>query len=459
MASLNAGDKIGDWIVVEALGQGGMGSVYRCHSTLTEQVQSAIKLLAHKGKASKTRFVREVEVLSSLQHQSIVRVLGGGQHGENGTLYLVMELVDGQDLDYFIRSQKLQWPEACRIVRDCARGLAAAHAKGVHHRDIKPANLMVDGDGNVKIIDFGIALQDGQTRLTRQQAVPGTMAYMPPEVFGQQSFDADLGDIYSLGMCLFETLRGHYAYPEDDGLTSAQRFAAIMVRKLKDLDLDPGDSFSDALREVTKRATAKDPARRYASADAFADALEALLVGEEVPEWVAPTAGSLAPKKDSDDTFTLDTALMPDEPAVPRERYRKKVPKKKAAGPWFPFLSLGYSVIAAAGPPAWFGFFCLVAIPIPELGGLVVALTMIIMPLVLPLIALSGMFATTWFMVRVPRNDLTVVFWWFVGLTLFAVHCGAIAVALADTALLVSIWEEVARPTQDWLPQLPGLST
>ena len=458
MTTLNAGDKIGDWIVVEALGRGGMGSVYRCHSTLTEQVQSAVKLLAHRGADSKVRFVREVEVLSSLQHESIVRVLGGGQHGAEGDLYLVMELVNGQDLDYFIRTQQLPWQEATRIIRDCAKGLHVAHTKGVHHRDIKPANLMVDADGSVKIIDFGIALQDGQTRLTRQQAVPGTMAYMPPEVFGQQTFDAAKGDIYSLGMCLYETLRGHYAYPEDDSLTSAQRFAAIMGSKLKDIELDPGDTFSDDLRDVVKRATAKDPTNRIATAEGFAAALEAVLEGHELPDWIAPEVSAPAVKGATDETFTLDTALMVDAPAAQKARYRNTARKTQRTH-WFPFLSLGYSAITAVGPPIWFCFFCVIAVISPDVGGLVIALTLLTMPIVLPVVALTGILATTWFMVRVPRNDLTMVFWWLVGLTLYGIHFGAIAISLADSALLVSIWEQIADPV-GWLPhQLPGLST
>ncbi len=451
MSTLHRGDQIGDWIVVEPLGAGGMGSVYRCHSTLTEQVQSAVKLLAHKGVDSKARFVREVEVLSSLQHDAIVRVLGGGQHGENGALYLVMELVDGQDLDYYIHHRKLPWQDACRIIRDAAQGLVAAHEKGVHHRDIKPANLMVDADGRVKIIDFGIALQDGQTRLTRQQAVPGTMAYMPPEVFSQQDFDPARGDVYSLGMCLYETLRSKYAYPEDISLSSAQRFAAIMTSKLEDKELDPGDAFSDDLRDVVKRATAKDPASRITTATAFVEALDALLEGHKLPEWIAPAPAKPTPKT-TDDTFTLDTEMLAPSPERARPRYQNTERKKNKPTHWFPFLSLMYSFGAAVAPPLWFAFFCVLAVAgLGDLATVVIALTLIVLPVVLPAIALTGMVATTWYMFRVPRRNMSAAVWWLVGLTLYGIHFTALAVSIADTALLVSIWDQVSEP-ELWLP-------
>ena len=444
-----------------------MGSVYRCHNALSAQVQAAVKVLTlSNSSGAKDRFVRELEVLASLDHPNIVRVLGGGVDVERSNLYLVMELVQGRDLTWYIEGRPLPWTEACRIVRDVASALAEAHAKGVHHRDLKPANIMLGDDGKVKLIDFGIALAEGQTRLTHARGIPGTMSYMPPEVFNQATHDPALGDIYSLGVVLHEALVGIRAYPEDPDLTTVQRFANVMGKKSRDEFLDPGESVSDALRELVKAATHRDPTRRIGDAAAMAEALDQLIQGED--PGVAPTPAPAARRpKSTEDTFTLDADRVSRPPPPPKKKarvqtagkaYTATTPRlnKKPRG-FFPFLSLFWTLFLAVLPPIWVVFWFIVAVLIPELGVMVLALTILVAPLVMPMMSFVGLTCTAWFSVRVWSRSRMPLLWLTFAFLLAGAHVWHIGLAVADGIWMVALAQQAIEEPEEksWRDFIP----
>ena len=182
--TLKRGDKLGDWVVDSPLGAGGMGSVYRCHSVLANDVFAAVKVLTEAGSSDfQKRFVQEMRTLAALNHPAIVKVLGGGRDDARGLLYMAMELVDGEDLSDRLHRGMLDVDEAIAIFSPVAEALAYAHERGVAHRDIQPANIMLRADGTPVIVDFGIAVAHGHTRITQEGMLPGTMVYLPPEAF------------------------------------------------------------------------------------------------------------------------------------------------------------------------------------------------------------------------------------------------------------------------------------
>ena len=141
--------------------------------------------------------MREVESLDGLNHPAIVRVKGWGEDQERGLLWLAMDMVEGQDMSKRLRQGAMSVDEVLTVFQPLAEGLAHAHEQGIYHRDIKPANVIITGDGG-RLVDFGIAMDSGRTRMTALGQVPGTPAYLAPEVFSGNPAPAAL-DIYALG--------------------------------------------------------------------------------------------------------------------------------------------------------------------------------------------------------------------------------------------------------------------
>ena len=145
---LTAGDRIGDWVVEEPLGEGGMGAVYRVHSALTARLQAALKVLKTTSEPeARARFVREAESLSGLSHPGIVRVMSFGEDPVRGLPYMAMELVHGETLKTRLQRGPLTPADAVTAFAPLASALEYAHASGIFHRDIKPANVVLCRDG------------------------------------------------------------------------------------------------------------------------------------------------------------------------------------------------------------------------------------------------------------------------------------------------------------------------
>jgi formylglycine-generating enzyme required for sulfatase activity len=259
---LSEGDRIGDWVVEEPLGEGGMGAVYRVHSALTERLVAALKVLKTTSDPdSRQRFVREAESLSALSHPGIVRVMSFGEDPVRGTPYLAMELAVGETLKSRLQRGPLSPAEAVTAFGPLTAALEHAHAAGIHHRDIKPANVVLGRNGTVKLVDFGIATTAGMDTLATGGHL-GTLPYLPPEIFRGDKADPEKIDVYGVGLMLYEALTGERPFAVPPGLAPAAIAAAIGAKKLKQQSFDVGGALPAALRNAVLRATHPLPSER-----------------------------------------------------------------------------------------------------------------------------------------------------------------------------------------------------
>jgi tRNA A-37 threonylcarbamoyl transferase component Bud32 len=266
------GRRLGGYVVERVIGKGGMGVVYLAtHPVLGKRV--AVKVIRSELAADdelRRRFMDEARTLAALDDPRIVAIQDLARLPD-GRAYLVMEYVEGELLSKQM-GKATAVDAAVRIVRAMLAGLAAAHARGIVHRDIKPSNVMLVGDG-VKLLDFGIAKLRGQPSggATRAGAVVGTPGYMAPE---QASAKAELGptaDVYAAGVVLYELLAGKR--PFDDG-GDGEDWIEVLVRQ-RTMEPPPIAGAPSWLDAVVRRALAKDPAQRYASAKEMLGALDA----------------------------------------------------------------------------------------------------------------------------------------------------------------------------------------
>jgi len=272
---------LGPYVVLDVLGKGGMGYVYKAEHRKMRRVV-ALKVIAKtalKSTAAVRRFEREVQAAARLEHPNIVTAFDAGEAA--GTHYLVMQFVDGKNLSEMVKASGPQ-PVARAVdwVLQAARGLAFAHEQGVIHRDIKPANLLVDSRGAVKILDMGLArletLDADQDQLTGTGQIMGTVDYMAPEqAMDTRQADAR-SDIYSLGVTLWYLLTGRPLFEADSVLKKIMAHQHEPARSLADVRVS-----SDArLEAVFQRMVAKQPDARFQSMQEVVAALEALPLDE-----------------------------------------------------------------------------------------------------------------------------------------------------------------------------------
>lgn len=273
-----------NYVVLEKLGEGGMGMVFKARHRRIQRVV-ALKLLppvATKSPDAVQRFHREVEVAARLTHPNIVAAYDAGE--ANGAHFLVMEYVPGHDLSRVVKNEgPLAVDRAVLCILQVARGLEHAHAAGVVHRDIKPANLLLDDEGVVKILDMGLArINDASTEgrhdLTHTGHIMGTVDYMSPEQALQTKSADHRADIYSLGCSLYFLLTGRTVY---EGDTLMSKLMAHREQSIPRLALPEGEVPS-ALEAVFQRMIAKHIAERYQSMTEVIRDLEACLAGKQV---------------------------------------------------------------------------------------------------------------------------------------------------------------------------------
>ncbi len=267
----------------ELVGTGGMSSVYRAHDRLLER-KVALKILHQHYREDPEyveRFRREARSVAGLSHPNIVTVIDRGE--EDGSQFIVFEYIDGENLKAFAeRSGPLPVETALPLALQVARGLSFAHQQGLVHRDVKPQNVLLNGEGQAKVTDFGIARSiDVKHGLTQTGTVLGTSDYIAPEQAQGLSVDAQT-DVYSLGVVIYELLTGEVPFP-------GENFVAVAMRHINEPPPSVRDRRGDVsprLDAAVVRAMAKDPGDRYASMDDFCRELSACL--EEVG---APTGG------------------------------------------------------------------------------------------------------------------------------------------------------------------------
>jgi serine/threonine protein kinase len=274
---LTIGSVFAGYRIERLLGAGGMGTVYLARNPELPR-SDALKVLSadlSRDAGFRARFIREADVASSLDHPNIVSVHRRGEF--DGQLWIAMQFVDGTDADNALRAGTMTPARAVHIVGQVGRALDYAHQRGVVHRDVKPANFLLSGplgpDERVLLGDFGIARALGDVGLTVTGSVVATLSYAAPEALSGQPVDGR-ADIYSLGCTLFRMLTGQAPFAGADGLGGVMA-AHLHAPPPRVTDRVPG--FSPQMDAVIATAMAKDPARRFASAQQFgAAALEAL---------------------------------------------------------------------------------------------------------------------------------------------------------------------------------------
>ncbi|MGA9815115.1 MAG: serine/threonine-protein kinase, partial [Terriglobales bacterium] len=280
--ALSSGTKLGPYEIQSLVGAGGMGEVYRAHDSRLDRTV-AIKVLPASFSADRDRmqrFAQEARAAAALNHPNILSIFDIGD--QQGSPYVVSELLEGETLRERLRSGPLSSRKAIDYALQVARGLAAAHEKGIVHRDLKPENLFITNDGRVKILDFGLAKllmpeapsgADAPTlhAVTEPGLIMGTVGYMSPEQVRGQAAD-QRSDIFAFGAILYEMISGKRAF---HGETSADTMSAILKEEVPELS-ETARSVPPGLERIVRHCLEKNASQRFHSAGDMAFDLEAL---------------------------------------------------------------------------------------------------------------------------------------------------------------------------------------
>ena len=253
---------ISHYTILEKLGEGGMGVVYRAHDTKLDR-DVALKFLPRNITASpldRERLTIEARAAAALNHPHIATIYSIEEAG--GETFFVMEYIDGKELKDRIHSAPLSVEETVEISRQIVEGLQAAHGKGIVHRDIKSSNIMLTRGGTVKIMDFGLAKVRGGVQVTRAGSTLGTVAYMSPEQARGEEVD-QRSDLWSFGVVLYEMLSGGLPFASE--YEHALIYSILNETPAEITTLRPGTP--ESLAKIVHRALTKDLAARYLSAD------------------------------------------------------------------------------------------------------------------------------------------------------------------------------------------------
>ena len=281
--------KIGRYKILGELGRGAMGIVYKADDPNLDRHVALKTILLQEDSAGRAeyqkRFMLEAKAAGKLNHPSIVTTFDYGEH--DGLAYLAMELLEGTDLRSRLQKEAIPAAEAVEIARQVAEGLAYAHARGIVHRDIKPGNIMLNGDGQAKIMDFGLARMRMADHKTSTGMVLGTPRYMSPEQISGQPVD-QRSDLFSLGIVLYEMLTGTRLFAGEN-IEQVQHLI-VETEHVPPTRQVPG--LPPMVDFVVARALKKDPAVRYQDAREFAADLATCAVELRACEVSDPGAGS-----------------------------------------------------------------------------------------------------------------------------------------------------------------------
>src|SRR5580704_5455193 len=286
-AGFSTGQHIGDYEIISILGAGGMGKVYKVRNVISERVE-AMKILLPDLTSNQSladRFLREIRLLATLHHPNIAALRTALTY-EN-QLVMIIEYVEGETLANRVARAPMSTAEVVNYASQCLDALSYAHKQNIIHRDIKPANMMITPEGVVKLMDFGIARSNKDGSLTSTGTTLGSLNYMPPEQVRGESADAR-SDIYSFGASLYEMLTGKLPFDTDSQY-------ALMTAQLNTDPPPPITLRSDlppALNQIIMMCMAKDPEKRFQSADALRAALKTVPVSALPPARTTAVPGN-----------------------------------------------------------------------------------------------------------------------------------------------------------------------
>ncbi len=272
--------RLGNYLILEELGRGGMGVIYRARQRHSKRVVALKRVLSYHGDSRDTleRFRREAQAAASLDHPNILPIYEVGEH--EGLPFFTMKLAAGGSLQAAGAVLRAHPRECVRLLAKVARAVACAHRAGILHRDLKPGNILLDGYGEPLVTDFGLAKWiDMGSDLTRSLAIFGTPGFIAPEQAGGPSEMASpAADVYSLGAILFDLLTGRAPFLGEHALAVIRQAAEKAAPKLRSLvpqaDRD--------LETICAKCLEREPAARYSSASDLADDLEAWLEGRSI---------------------------------------------------------------------------------------------------------------------------------------------------------------------------------
>ncbi|MGV0066278.1 protein kinase domain-containing protein [Mycobacterium colombiense] len=279
------GTPFGRYRLIEMLGRGGMGEVWRAYDTETKRTVAIKVLPPHLADDNEfvQRFRREAEAAAQLNSPHVIPI---HHYGEiDGRLYVDMRLIDGHDLGTLLTHGPLAPARGVRIIDQVAKALYAAHKVGLIHRDIKPSNILVDDDDFAYLIDFGIARAADETRMTKSGHMIGTFQYIAPERLDNQIEEDARADIYSLACVLYEALTGQ---PPFAGSTAQLMFAHVNTPPPRPSVTQP--DVPPLIDEVIATGMAKDPNQRYATTIELADAARVAITEPAVRPTPSPSA-------------------------------------------------------------------------------------------------------------------------------------------------------------------------
>jgi serine/threonine protein kinase len=314
---LDAGSRLGSFVILAPLGVGGMGEVYRARDEGLDR-DVAIKVLPERLTADRealARFEREAKAVAALSHPNILQIHEFGREGE--IVYAVTELLDGETLRDRLETGPVAPRKAAELGRQIARGLGAAHEKDIVHRDLKPENLFITKDGRIKILDFGLARTTEtsssatvtrtptRTELTSPGAVLGTASYMSPEQVRGQPADAR-SDIFALGIVLYEMMSGERAFTRE---TYAETMTAILNEEPPETSLSARE-VPPTLQRIVQRCMEKRPEERFRSAHDLAFALEGVTRFSTTSGEVLPATRTSVPGSKALRTALASVALL-----------------------------------------------------------------------------------------------------------------------------------------------------
>jgi serine/threonine-protein kinase len=369
---MNIGERVGDYEIVEVLGQGGMGQVYKVRNILSERIEAMKVLLPNlEGDSDLAdRFLREIKVQAAFDHPNIAKLFTALR--ASNQLLMVMEFVEGTSLEKLLAKGPLLVGEAVDYASQVLNALAYAHGRGVVHRDIKPANMMRTSSGQVKLLDFGIAHM-ADSKLTKVGTTVGSLYYMSPEQVKGAPADPR-SDLYSLGVVLYEMVTGKRPFQGDSP-------SSIMAAHLQQTPVAPSEMVPwvlGPLNEIILMAVNKDPEARFQSAEAFRNALQSVASPAADQDKTRAMAVTQQMAVATATTAALPTVQPPQPPVA------QSVPQLQSQAPEQPAAQAGQP---SAQPDYW--------LPVPQeqassRRGLYMALGSIVTLAVLVAAAIEG---------------------------------------------------------------------